>query len=237
MWRTLQTQVVVGFIAVSATNSSLEGTQYMKTPLRSVRRLLSVFSIAAFLSAAPALPAAAAAPRVAGVITAPHHGHVTAVAKITGDGTAVMTDVGGTSLWWENKGGITLYSDGSAKGTFYCVDLPDSPPGYPGIIWGDATSWTLENGLITLHVPSSTYIPWAEPWDWSRRNSFPPGPRLDGGPWRVQIQKFGGAGVGHWTLDVPDGSGGWFTVCLEQVTGGKIALKQLDWQEGPGGNN
>ena len=209
----------------------------MKTTILSVRRLLSAVSIAASLIAVPALPASAAAPRVAGAIRAPHAGHVTAVAKIKGAGRAVMTDVGGGTLWWENKGGIILYSDGSAKGTFYCVDLPDSPPGYPGIIWGDVTSWTLDNGLISLHVPSSTNINWTEPWDWSPDNNFPPGPRLDGGSWRIKIQKFGGAGVGHWTLDVPDGTGGWFTVCLEQVTGGKIALKQLDWQEGPGGNN
>jgi hypothetical protein len=208
----------------------------MKTTVLSVRRLLSAFSIAALSIVVMALPAGAAAPRLAGAILAPHAGHVTAVAKITGAGTAVMTDVGGTSLWWENKGGITLYSDGSAKGTFYCVDLPDSPPGYPGVVWGDVTSWTLDNGLISVHVPSSTVISWSEPWDWST-HKLPPGPRSDGGSWRIQIQKFGGAGVGHWTLDVPDGKGGWFTFCLEQVTGGKIGLKQLDWQEGPGGNN
>jgi hypothetical protein len=208
----------------------------MKTTILSVRRLLSAFSIAAILIAVMTSPAGATAPKAARGVSAPHPGHVTVVAKILGAGTAVMTDVGGTSLWWENKGGITLYSDGSAKGTFYCVDLPDSPPGYPGIIWGDATSWTLDNGLISLHVPSSTYVPWAEPWDWSH-HAIPPGPRLDGGPWRIQVQKFGGAGVGHWTLDVPDGNGGWITICLEQVTGGKIALKQLDWPgEGQGTN-
>ena len=208
----------------------------MKTTILSMRRLLSAISVAAILIAVMALPAGAAAPRLAGTILAPHAGDVTAVAKITGAGTAVMTDVGGTSLWWENKGGITLYSDGSAKGTFYCVDLPDSPPGYPGIVWGDVTSWTLDNGLISVHIPSSTVIPWSDPWDWST-HELPPGPRIAFLPWRIQIQNFGGAGVGHWTLDVPVATGGWFTICLEQVTGGKIALKQLDWQEGPGGNN
>jgi hypothetical protein len=208
----------------------------MNMAILSVRRLLGAFSIAALFSAGLALPAGAAAPRAAGVVSAPHAGRVTAVAKILGAGTAVMTDVGGTSLWWENKGGITLYSDGSAKGTFYCVDLPDSPPGYPGVVWGDVTSWTLDNGLISVHVPSSTVISWSEPWDWSS-HKLPPGPRSDGGSWRIQIQKFGGASVGHWTLDVPVANGGWFTFCLEQVTGGKIVLKQLDWQEGPGPNN
>jgi len=40
---------------------------------------------------------------------------------------------------------------------------------------------------------------------------------------RIQIQKFGGAGVGHWTLDVLM-NGVWVTFCLEQVVKGKIAL-------------
>src|SRR5467141_3935173 len=121
-----------------------------------MRRLFSTLSLVAVFIAATALPAGASSHRVVGALPAPHGGEVTAVAKITGAGTAVMTNVGGHSPWWENEGGITLYSDGSAKGTFYCVDLPDSPPGYPGIVWGDVTSWTLDNGLISLHVPSST---------------------------------------------------------------------------------
>ena len=200
-----------------------------------MRRLASAVSGALVFIAMMAVPANAAVPRVAGGIPAPHAGPVTAVAKITGAGTALMTDVGGTTLWWENKGGITLYSDGSAKGAFYCVDLPDSPPGYPGIVWGNVTSWTLDDGLISLHVPSSTYISWAEPWDWSAHKNFPPGPRFDGGSWRIQIQRFGGAGVGHWTLDVFNPvTGLWEINCLEQVTGGAIGLKQLDWkEEGP----
>jgi hypothetical protein len=208
----------------------------MKMAIVSVRRLVVAFSMAAILVAVMALPAGAAAPQAARVISAPHAGHVTAVAKITGHGRAVMTDVGGGTLWWENKGGITLYSDGSAKGTFFCVDLPDAPPGYPGVVWGDVTSWTLDNGLISLHVPSSTVISWSKPWNWST-HKLPPGPRSAVGPWRIQIQKFGGAGVGHWTLDFPNGHGGWFTFCLEQVTGGKIVLKQLDWEEGSGSND
>jgi hypothetical protein len=198
-----------------------------------MRRLVSALSFAAFLIAAIALPASAAHPLAAGAIPAPHAGPVTAVAKITGAGTAQMGgDFYGTTLWWENKGGITLYSDGSAKGTFYCVDLPDSTPGLPGIVWGEVTSWTLDNGLISLHVPISTVIPWVAPWDWSARNEFPPGPRFDGGSWRIQIQSFGGAGVGHWTLDVFNSvTRLWETFCLERVTGGAILLKQLDWKE------
>ena len=197
-----------------------------------MRRLVSAFSSAAFLIFAIALPASAAAPRAAGTIPAPHAGPVTAVAKITGAGTAQMGGMFyGTTLWWENDGGITLYSDGSAKGTFYCIDLPDSSPGLAGAIWGDVTSWTLDGGLISLHVPVSTVISWDAPWDWST-HVIPPAPRGDGGSWRIQIQSFGGAGLGHWTLDTfnPD-TGLWETFCLERVTGGAILLKQLDWKE------
>jgi hypothetical protein len=203
-----------------------------------MRRVVIALSVTAVLIAAMAFPASAAAARVAGAIPAPHAGPITAVAKITGAGTAWMTDVGGTSLWWENKGGITLYSDGSAKGTFYCVDLPDSPPGYAGVIWGAVTRWTLDNGLISLHVPSSTLILWNAPWNWSS-HKLPKGTPQDGGSWRIQIQNFGRAGVGHWTLDVPNPEAvdGWFTFCLEQVTGGKILLRRLDGNDNGGDNN
>jgi hypothetical protein len=194
-----------------------------------VRRLVSALSFAACLIAAMALPASAAAPRVTGTIPAPHAGDVTAIAKITGAGTAVMTDVGGHSPWWENESGITLYSDGSAKGAWFCVDLPDSPPGYPGAVWGAVTSWTLDNGLISLHVPSSKAISWDKPWHWGPDHKFPPVKPVDGGSWRIQIQKFGGAGVGHWTLDVLV-NGVWVTVCLEQVVRGKIGFKRLSEQ-------
>ena len=205
-----------------------------------IRRFVSALSFVAFLIAAVAIPAGAAAPRVTGAIAPPHAGPVTAVAKITGSGTALMTNVGGTTLWWENQHGITLYSDGSAKGTFYCVDLPDSPPGYPGVVWGAVTSWTLDDGVISLHVPSSTLISWAAPWNWSS-HKLPNGPRQDGGSWRIQIQSFGGAGVGHWTLDgLVSGSatnGVWVTICLERVTGGKILLRRLDENDSGGGDS
>ena len=191
-----------------------------------LRRLVSALSFAAFLIAAIAMPASAASPRVAKTLAAPHAGPVRAVARVTGAGTAFMTDVKGHSPWWESKGGITLYSDGSAKGSFFCVDLPDSPPGYPGIVWGAVTTWTLDNGLISLHVPTSSAMSWDKPWHWGPNHAFPPAPIVDGGSWRIQIQKFGGAGVGHWTLDVLM-NGVWVTFCLEQVVKGKIALKLL----------
>jgi hypothetical protein len=197
-----------------------------------IRRLVSALSFATYLIAALALPASASAPPVAGAIPAPHAGPVTAVAKITGSGTAQMGasffgNFYGTTLWWENERGITLYSDGSAKGTFYCVDLPDSTPMLPGIVWGAVKSWTLDGGLISLHVPASLGLSWSASWHWGLHHEFPPVIPSDAGTWRIQIQRFGGAGVGHWTLDVPDGSGGWLSFCVEQVTGGKIALKLL----------
>ena len=192
------------------------------------RRLVSALSFATFLIAAVALPASASAPRVTGAIQAPRAGPVTAVAKITGAGTAQMGgDFYGTTLWWENDHGITLYSNGSARGTFYCVDLPDSSPGLPGIVWGAVTSWTLDDGLISLHVPVSSGFSWTAPWHWGPHHALPNVIPSAAGEFRIQIQRFGGAGVGHWTLDVPDGHGGWITFCVEQVTGGKIALKLL----------
>jgi hypothetical protein len=190
-----------------------------------MRRLVSALSAAAVFIAVIAVPASAASPRVAGAIQASHQGHVTAVAKITGSGQAIMTDNGGTTLWWENDGGITLYSDGSAKGRFFCVDL--SPPALRGIVWGAVTSWNLDGGFINLYVPSSM----VSTWPIGTPEVFPV-------PWRIQIQRFGGAEVGRWTLDVPDGKGGWVSFCLEKVTGGAIVFRQLDWKgEGPAGTD
>jgi molybdopterin biosynthesis enzyme MoaB len=40
------------------------------------------------------------------------------------------------------------------------------------------------------------------------------------------IQSYGGKGVGHWTLDVPDGFGGWLTVCDELLTSGQIVYRR-----------
>ena len=98
-------------------------------------------------------------------------------------------------------------------------------------MWGDVTSWTLDNGLISLHVPTSTAMSWAARWHWGPNHTFPNAPRVDGGSWRIQIQKFGGARVGHWTLDVLI-DGVWVTFCLEQVVHGKIALKLLSGRGG-----
>jgi hypothetical protein len=53
----------------------------------------------------------------------------------------------------------------------------------------------------------------------------PPGLEPSNLPFKVTIQRFGGAGVGHWTLAIPDGAGGWFTVCFETLTSGQIVIR------------
>lgn len=144
-------------------------------------------------------------------LLAPHAGPVTLVASINGGGTANMDDGAGTSHWGT---GVKLFSDGSAKGQFDCVDDHGSMPGYPGNVWGPVSSWSVDDhGLITLNVPKSKFVP------------IPGGHPSDIFPFRVTIQRYGGAGVGHWTLAIPDGAGGWFTVCYETLVGGQIVIR------------
>ena len=144
-------------------------------------------------------------------LLSPHAGPVTLVASINGGGTANMDDGAGTSHWGT---GVKLFSDGSATGQFDCVDDHGSMPGYPGNVWGEVTSWSIDTeGLITLHVPTSEFIP------------IPGGHPSNLFPFKVTIQSFGGAGAGHWTLAIPDGAGGWFTVCFETLTSGQIVIR------------
>jgi hypothetical protein len=142
---------------------------------------------------------------------APAWGSATVVATINGGGTANMDDGAGTSHWGT---GVKLMSDGSATGQFDCVDDHGSMPGYPGNVWGRVTSWSTDaQGLITLNVPTSKFVPI-------------PGGHPTNIPFRVTIQRFGGAGVGHWTLAIPDGAGGWVTVCFETLTSGQIVIRR-----------
>ena len=144
-------------------------------------------------------------------LLAPHAGPVTLVASINGGGTANMDDGAGTSHWGT---GVKLFSDGSARGQFDCVDDHGSMPGYPGNVWGPVASWSIDNqGQIVLHVPNSKFVP------------IPGGHPSDLFPFQVTIQRFGGAGVGHWTLAIPDGAGGWFTVCFETLISGQIVIR------------
>ena len=168
----------------------------------------SVATSACSDTTAPKSPAAAGLP--AASIRAPHAGPVTLVASINGGGTANMDDGAGTSHWGT---GVKLFSDGTATGQFDCVDDHGSMPGYPGNIWGPVTSWSMDaQGLITLHVPNSKFVPI-------------PGGHPSNLPFQVTIQQFGGKGVGHWTAAIPDGFGGWFTVCFETLTSGQIVIR------------
>lgn len=134
---------------------------------------------------------------------------VTLVATINGGGTANMDNGKGTTHW---GGSIKLLSDGSATGEFDCVDQHGDAPGYPGNIWGEATSWSIgPDGLITVNFSGRVVpIPGGHPRDI---------------PFQVTFQRFGGAGVGHWTLAVPNGVGGWFTVCFETLTSGQVVIR------------
>ena len=133
----------------------------------------------------------------------------TVVATINGGGTANMDDGMGTTHW---GGGIKLLSDGSATGEFDCVDQHGDAPGYPGNVWGRATSWSIGlDGLITVNFVGTLV-------------GFPGGHPQDI-PFQVTFQRFGGAGVGHWTLAIPDGFGGWFTVCFETLTSGQVVIR------------
>ena len=129
------------------------------------------------------------------------------MASINGGGTANMDDGQGRSAWGI---GVQLFSDGSARGHFECVDQQGDT--YPGNFFGQVTSWSLNaNGEITFS-------------GLGKNVGFPPTfffHLIDNIPYTVTIQSFGGPGVGHWTLDVPDFGG---VVCFETVTSGQIAI-------------
>src|SRR5437016_5036458 len=136
----------------------------------------------------------------------PHHSASAQSARmvwtISGGGAANMDDGQGPSYWGVEA---KLLSDGSASGFFECVDqIGDF---FPGNFFGPITSWSRNvDGTINLHGTGATL-------------SFPPNPlefttNLE---FTVTIQRFGGPGVGHWTLDVPDFGG---VVCIETLTSG-----------------
>jgi hypothetical protein len=142
------------------------------------------------------------------------------VATINGGGTSVMTDLpagmGVSSFGFQ----ATLYSDGSAKGHFDCVDHVGDVPGYPGNIFGAITGWSQNaDGTVNLHVTDGKLV------------NFPAsgggGLVVPGGlPFTVTIQSPGGPGVGHWTLDVPGVvspfNGG--PICQELMVSGQIKI-------------
>ena len=141
----------------------------------------------------------------------------TVVGRINGGGTSVMTDLppgmNATSFGFE----ATLFSDGSARGHFDCVDQMGDVPGYPGNIFGAITSWSRNrDGTVSLYITDAKLV------------LVGSGLVVSGGlPFTVTIQIFGGAGVGHWTLDVPGlpspFNGG--PICQELMTSGQIVVR------------
>ena len=132
----------------------------------------------------------------------------TVVATINGGGTAEMEVpgfLGSTAFGMEVK----LLADGSATGHFDCLDQQRST--HPGNIFGEVTSWsnvgTEAEPIIVLHVTGKLVrIPGGHPVDVS---------------FTVTIQKFGGAGVGHWTLEF-----GGRILCFEILTSGQIVYRR-----------
>jgi hypothetical protein len=131
------------------------------------------------------------------------------VATINGGGTAIMdptrSDFGlaGTTSFGIHA---TLYSDGTAKGHVNCVDQIGST--FPGNIFGEVTSWEGSlDGSITLNVVGKLVaFPGGHPQDVS---------------FTVTIQRFGGAGVGQWTLSL-----GPATACFETLLTGQIVMRR-----------
>lgn len=163
-----------------------------------MRRLISVFSVSVVLVAVLAGPASAAS-----------QGR-TVVAHINGGGTALMlagSFAQGITHW---GAGVTLYSDGTASGHIDCVDQQGGT--FPGNIFGEVVSWSgdLDGGPITLNVVGKFVGHGGHP----AAQSF-----------RVIIQAFGGAGVGHWTLEVEVAPGVFFEFCVELVTSGQISIR------------
>lgn len=135
------------------------------------------------------------------------------VGTITGGGTSIMTDGMGPSTFSIHA---TLYSDGTARGQITCVDRVGAAPGYPGNVFGAVTSWSRNaDGTINLYVTDAKFV------------SFGNGLVLSGGlPFTLTIQTYGGAGVGHWTLDVPGNpapNGG--PICQELLTSGRLEAR------------
>jgi hypothetical protein len=142
---------------------------------------------------------------------------VTLVGTVNGGGTAIMTDVVAAGFKGVSSFGVhaTLFSDGSASGHFDCVDHMGDPPGYPGNVFGDITSWSKDALGLHLYVTNGSLVGHGSPL------------ARGGLAFTVTIQEFGGAGVGHWTLDFPGFpspfNGG--PICQELLTSGQVVAR------------
>jgi len=131
---------------------------------------------------------------------------VSVVGRIDGGGTSQMDAgaplQGGSSF----SLGVTLMSDGSARGEFHCVDFQGDT--LAGNIFGEITRWSKNaDGSVTLYGSAKLVF-------------IPGGPVVNDLPFSVTIQHFGGAGVGHWTLDALGR-----TVCFETLISGQIVAR------------
>ena len=99
---------------------------------------------------------------------------------------------------------LALLADRSATGHVDCVDQHGD--NLPGNIFGEVTSWSMEGTTVVLNV-TGKFLP------------IPGGHPVDV-EFTVKIQQFGGAGVGHWTLEV-----GGTLFCIELLTSGQIVYR------------
>ena len=138
------------------------------------------------------------------------------VANINGSGRATMdaaSPIQGTTTYFIHA---RLYSDGTVIGRFDCVDLAGSTFGggsAAGDFFGPITKWAmLPSGEITLSGTGKLRPLGGDllPVDF---------------PYTITIQKFGGAGVGHWTLNVPLFDG---VICSEILTSGRLVMTKPD---------
>jgi len=138
------------------------------------------------------------------------------VATINGSGRAMMdakSPIQGATTYFIHA---RLYSGGTAIGRFDCVDLAGSTFGggsAAGDFFGPITGWAmLPTGEITLSGSGKLRSLGGvlDPTDY---------------PYTITIQKFGGAGVGHWTLDVELFGG---LICSEILTSGRLVIAKLD---------
>jgi len=165
------------------------------------RKLLIATAILA--SAVTAACSDMTAPKNPGVLTAVARG-ATVVATIHGGGTAEMQPpglaAGRTAFGME----VTLLADGSATGHVDCVDQHGD--NLPGNIFGEVSSWRMEGQVVVLNVTGKLI-------------RFPGGHPVPVS-FTLKIQQFGGAGVGHWTLEV-----GGRLFCIELLTSGQIVYR------------
>src|SRR5207247_5579115 len=99
---------------------------------------------------------------------------------------------------------VTLLADGSATGHVDCVDQHGD--NLPGNIFGEVSSWRMEGQVVVLNVTGKLI-------------RFPGGHPVPVS-FTLNLQQFGGAGVGHWTLEV-----GGRLFCIELLTSGQIVYR------------